>query len=161
MIAGNKESDTSNYCLHAIFHRKFVIFLTRTTLVHYLVKMKTWSIVPKSPPYSWYCNTLHCTYTVYFLWLQRHHATAPKRCPGQWCSFAGVLRTVSGHWRSVHDRELFMHYCLFPRCSYKQHGEKSLLAMGVCPLGIEATERGAEDPAPTGRASVQPPLSAT
>ena len=95
-------------------------------------QLKLGPLFQKSPAYSWYCNTLPCTYTVYFFWLQSHHATAPNKCPGQWCSFVGVPRKVSGHWRSVHDRELVMHYCSFPQCSYKTPKAQSLCWQWKC-----------------------------
>ena len=50
----------------------------------------------------------------------------PNKYPAQRCSFVGMLRAVSGHWLSVHDREIVMHHCPFPRCNYKTPKAQSL-----------------------------------
>ena len=82
--------------------------------------------MPNLPGHSSRWKIFHCTYAVFLLTTDSSCHRPPKKYPAQRCSFVGMLRAVSGHWLSVHDREIVMHHCSFPRCNYKTPKAQSL-----------------------------------
>ena len=76
----------------------------------------------------------------FFLCFRKTMAPPSKCCPAQGCGFEAVPRLLTQHWRSLHERDILMFYCPFPRCGHKTPKVQSMRWHWECAHGASKAQ---------------------